>query len=304
MSLNVTGPARTYFALTLGSLIALAACLFVRTEGNLVLCILPVAFGLLGLVGRYTVFPILMVCSTCYFLIFPQFVLFYANRDNAGASHFRLLDLLLVGSVLVYWVSLFRGLSFSHQLMPLELKDRRQAATEPPLVRCAEAVPDDEFPRLALQLGLVLLVGQLIWFGVVWFRMVPSQFPPIRWSINTGERLQVDPNSGFLMFAALFLMAFLGVGMLVWYWRWSRLTPLEADQYLREVEWQFARRELQRQETWRAAALPKRAKPVTPPAARRGCAWLSVRTIVILVSLAIVVMLGWYFFVSWLLRRL
>ena len=69
-------------------------------------------------------------------------------------------------------------------------------------------------------------------------------------------------------------------GLFFWYWRLARLTRDEARMILLDAEWADNRRELNRQEKWRAWArnrkLKRETRPPPPPAVpRSGCrTWL------------------------------
>jgi hypothetical protein len=253
--------ARNYLFVTLAALLIVAATMFVR--GGLPAALLPVGVALLGLFTRWPGMPRVFLVMLCYFIVLPLGFPVLGGEPfgaNISGSHFQLLDVILAGAVVVYFICQYRLMSLLQQGMPFDVpQSQRPKDTQPPR-RPVRLVAEDEYGRLFLVAGLCVLLGQFVWLIVAELRPTLGRFPPIA----TVQYGRADAGGRFLMLAGLVAGVGLVVGLIFWYWWLARLSDAEARMILLDVQWNESRRELNRQEKWRAwgrwRARPKQAK--------------------------------------------
>jgi hypothetical protein len=175
-------------------------------------------------------------------------------------SHFQVMDVILVGAVVVYFACQYRLASLTRLAMPFDAPPAQRPKDAQPPRRPAALVADDEMGRLFLVAGLCVLLGQVVWLLVAEFRPALGRIPPVA-SVGYDHS---DAGNRFLMLAGLVAAVGLGAGLTFWYWRLARLSAAEARMVLLDVQWFESRRELNRQEKWRAwgraRSRPRRAK--------------------------------------------
>jgi hypothetical protein len=283
---------RTYIAVGLGTLLLLGVSLFMKTHGNLILAVIPIMFGALGLIGRYTLFPFMAIISSCYVIMFPMGIPRFPQREFIANSHLRVMDLVFVASVLIYLVTVYRLLSLRNRAMPVETSSATRHPAEPPITRPESLVRDDELPFTLMQIGGCVVIGQLLWFLLSEMRAIPSEFPPLKFASTLVLTFQPDAASSFLLCTLLFTLTFAVALLVMWYWRWSHLNPLEARQFLLNTIWSETRREMNRQEAWRAWAMPKLPSSALPKE-RSGCGLFTLRSLLLFMAIVIIAVVGW-----------
>ncbi len=260
--------ARNYLFTGLASLLVVAAVLFLR--GGLVAALLPTAIAVLGLIARRTAMPGVFLVLVCYFALFPFGIPFLGpGLSDIPGSHFRLIDLILAGAVLSYLAAQFRLYTLTHQGMPPDVPPALRKQGDKPPTRPGSLVPPEEVGRMFAAVGACALVGQIAWLLVSELRPEFRQFPPVRAAAPAATNAQyvaAEPLYRFLMLAGLSTVVVVPAGLAFWYWRLTRLGPAEVRAVLLDVGWREARRELNRQEKWRAWGLARRRPK---PAARR-----------------------------------
>jgi hypothetical protein len=252
---------RNYLFAALAALLVVAAAMFVR--GGPPAALMPVGFALLGLFTRWTGMPRVFLVVVAYFIILPLGFPVLGGAASGAAipgSHFQMMDVILAGAVVVYFACQYRLTSLTQQAMPFDVPPAQRAKDAQPPRRPASLVADDEMGRLLLVAGLCVLLGQVVWLVVTEFRPALGRIPPIA----AAGRDYSDAGNRFLMLGGLSAVAGLAAGLVFWYWRLARLGAAEARMVLLDVQWFESRRELSRQEKWRAwgraRGRPKRAK--------------------------------------------
>jgi hypothetical protein len=264
---------RNYLFIGLSALLVVAAALFMR--GGLIAALMPATIAALGLVARLTVIPIIFLVLVCYFAVFPFGVPYLGSpHSDIPGSHFRITDLILVAAVLTYFAAQFRLLSMTLQGMPPDTPpDLRKKGDKSPR-RPGSIAPPEEVSRLFVMIGACVVIGQVVWFLVSEMRPNLSEFPPLRLAVNSpmSRYNPNEPADRFLLLGGLAAVITLPTGLAFWYWRLIRLNPAEARLTLLDTGWRETRRELNRQEKWRAWGSfrrnprpVKKTRPEKPP---------------------------------------
>jgi hypothetical protein len=254
---------RNYLFAALAALLVVAAAMFVR--GGLPAAVMPVCFALLGLFTRWAGMPRVFLVVLCYFIILPLGFPLLGGAASGSAipgSHFQMMDVILAGAVIVYFACQYRLTSLTQQGMPFDVPPAQRPKDAQPPRRPASIVADDEMGRLFLAAGLCVLLGQFVWLVVTEFRPALGRVPPF----TTTGLDYTDVGNRFLMLGVLAAVVGLAAGLSFWYWRLARLSAAEARMMLLDVQWFESRRELNRQEKWRAWG---RARSRPRPAKRR-----------------------------------
>jgi len=263
--------ARTYFFIASSGLIAASVATFLFSS-PIAAAVLFVC-GICSLVLRWTAMPVVYFLSLAYFSFAPLGVPEDFVFNQIPNSYLRVFDLVVVGGSLVYLFAQYRLYSILHAGMPFEAKKHFLKVTAKPPVRPSTPLPDAELGRFFGRLALYLIAGQTIWFLLSNFRVDLENFPPLLWQPTSeyyrqaleGPMLLSEPASRFVLFAGVTL----GVGFLLrfgfWYWQLHDMGREQGELILRDTEWRETRRELNRQEKWRAEALDRTPTLARPP---------------------------------------
>jgi len=260
--------ARNYLFVGLASLLIAAAALVFR-HGNL-LAALPVALAVLGLLLRSPVMPgLFLLVLNLAVLPLTAWLSVTAFSDVPG-SHLRVMDLVLVAATLTYFACQFRLLSLTLQGMPSDVPaglpgGKGDRAPKRP----GSTAKPDETGRMFATVAVCVLIGQVVWLIVSELRLDFRETPPLllaRPAASYGGYRSDESMNRFLMLAGLTAVVTLPTALAFWYWRLSRLNPGEARLILLDTQWRESRRELNRQEKWRAWGLVRRR----PQAARHS----------------------------------
>ncbi len=293
--------ARNYLFAALAALLVIAAVMFLR--GGLPAALIPTVVAALGLLLRWTAMPRVFLLLLAYLIALPFGVPLGSAYSDVPGSHFRVVDVILVGAVLTYFACQYRLSSLTLEGMPLDVPPHLRRKRDRPPVRPGSLAPPEETGRLFAVIGLCLLIGQLAWLLVSELRIDFRVFPPVRLAYPTGPFPRPpgfgelsEPTTRFLLLMGLLAVVTVPAGLVFWYWRLARLNPAEARMVLLDTGWREARRELNRQEKWRAwgAARRLRARPW----------WVRGRTVlrvVFVASCILGVILAFWLVVLWLL---
>lgn len=243
-------PNRDYVFAGMAALLVLFVGLTVR--GDPITALIPPAVGAIALVFRTPALPIVFLFVLSYLLVFPLGVPFYWKENDVAGSQFRLQDLLVVAAALAYLICQYRSFGLSQEGMPSDTSQR----VGPPVRRPAEAVPADEFPRMLRAVAAFVLAGQVAWLGLTYLSLDLRAVPPIRFgepkSWQRGPFIVSPEITRFLLLVGAAGFGGLFARLAFGYWRLTKLSRDEARMMLLDTSWQEARRELNRQEKWRA----------------------------------------------------
>lgn len=252
-----TNPAaRTYLMVAAGGLLVTLLTMFLI--GSLIATAMLLIVGLCGLVLRWSAMPVVFVVLVSYFSYAPLGLPFdYGAISNIPSSNLRFLDVILVGSSLVYLIGQYRLFSAVQSGMPFDANKLFVKARAKPTVRPAEAPRDRELWMLFARVGIFVLGGQLLWYAITNWRVDFERVPPIVFSapvegFRRGDPLFVpDYLSRFLLALGFFLTVALASRFVFWYWRLLQLQRDQARMILIDTQWGEDRREMNRQEKWR-----------------------------------------------------
>lgn len=249
---------RNYLFAGLAALAMVFVVMF--SQGSDIGGVLLVVVGATGLVLRWPASPPLFLLFLTYFLIFPfgipDFSDLYTIPFLIEDSRFQVFDLILVFSVLVFLVCVYRIFGLTWQAVPLETRLVRIG--DKPTRRPTELIQPGEIPRLLYVTAGVVIVGQIVWLLVTALEVDIGSVIPLRFAeARQGRRGATPPGemnpvitrlillAGLLFFGTL--LARLGFG----YWRLRLMTPAEGGMLLQDAGWEEISRERVRVEKWR-----------------------------------------------------
>lgn len=252
---------RNYLFVGGAAILVAGAILFLKNGAP---TIIATVIALTALITRgQTMLPGLFLIAVSIAAI-PLHVVNGAPFSDVPVSHFRILDVLFVAAIVTYFACQFRLFSLTHRGIPSDIPAAFRRKSDATLVRPTALVGTEELGRLFVVIGLAVVVGQLVWLGVAELRIdFRKPFPivlddysqPI-WSRAARRSAELWTNR-FLLLVGVSAGVLIPVGLVFWYWRLHRLTPAEARSTLLDTEWYESRRELNRQEKWRAWAAAK-----------------------------------------------
>jgi hypothetical protein len=219
---------------------------------------LIVALGVCGILFRWSASPALILLILTYFMVFP----FGIPGETLGGSweieegRFRITDIMLVTSLLVYLACQFRIYGFVSQAIAYEGAVRRR--DEKPTRRPPALIRPFELGLLFGVCAAFTILGQLIWWFANSIEVVPTADFPLRWIENDSSgrtsELPGGMNTGTTRFVVLVGILFFGMilaRLVFGYWRLRMMNPAEGGMILLDNGWCETRRERQRQEAWR-----------------------------------------------------
>ena len=251
---------RPYVFAALGALAMIFLAMFLN--GSDIGGVMIVLFGLAALALRWTAVPPLMLLILFYFQVFPFGIpeLGYDNPLEVRETHFRLADVVLVLAVLVYFRCAYRVFGLVQQSMPFESVFRRKG--EHPTRRPLSHLDQTEVVWLVAVAGMLVVVGQVVWWLVNALEFVPAEEGfPLRWAntqslgryVRSGRPPgEFSPGASrfFVMLGALFF-GFLLLRVTFGYWRLRVMNAAEGAMVLADTSWAESHRERVRVEKWR-----------------------------------------------------
>jgi hypothetical protein len=229
-----------------------------------------VAIGLGGLLLRWNAAPTLFLLVLSCFLVFPTGIPgpLVPNPYEIRQGRFRVVDMVLVFSVLVYLACQYRVFGLVKQAVPFERLPRKG---EHPTRRPAGIIAAGEITRLLYLVAGVVLVGQLVWLFVTGVEVEAGRTFPLR--LSGDRRYGFDPDevpatlspvsTRFVLLTGVLFFGTLLARLVFGYWRLRVMGPGEAAMVLQEAGWNETRRENVRLAKWqvwgreRAAARAK-----------------------------------------------
>jgi hypothetical protein len=220
--------------------------------------ILVVLIGVAGLLLRWPASPALFLLLLVWFVVFPGGI--PPGNDNPWEiteGRFRVPDLILVFSAVVYLACHYRLYGLSTQALPFDGPIRRKG--EKPYRRPPGVIVPGEIGRLLAVVGAVVIAGQLAWLFVTSFQAAPGEFIPLR-QIDYRSLYRRDTSPGtygmwvsrFMILTGLIFFTALFARLVFGYWRLRLMGPAEAGMVLQDAGWDETRREQVRIEKWRA----------------------------------------------------
>ena len=244
------GP-RDYLFIGVAAVLVVSLVLLHRSGGNpfVLMAVLP-ALGALFL--RATILPAAFLVVLVYLAIYPDGrPVGLPPPAIVSQAHFRIVDLVFVAAVGVYFVAYYRLTSLKYRILATTASLPAVAGSPEspavPVARQGAAVAGDEYARAFAQVLGLTFAAALAWQITNVVSVEPLRVPPFRLEV-TGN----DGTSRFLVAAGALAAGSLAAGSLVWYWSASKMRPAVARQFLLDLGWGESRRELNRREKWRA----------------------------------------------------
>jgi hypothetical protein len=217
-----------------------------------------VLLGVAGLLFRWPATPLFVLLLLLWFMIFPGGIPSgYDNPYEISEGHFRVTDVILVFSVVVYVVCHYRLYGFSAQAIPFENAIRRKG--EKPFRRPPGLTRAGEIGRVLAVAGVVVMAGQLAWLFATILEADPGAFIPLKvaeqrpYYRRSGDAGPLAPGfSRFIVLTGLIFFTTLVARLVFGYWRLRKLGAAEAGMILLDAGWEETRRENVRVESWRA----------------------------------------------------
>jgi len=293
---SFTNPAARVYLLIGGLGLAVLALTMFLVGSPLAAAVL-LSTGASGLLLRWTAMPVFTIIALAYLSFAPIGIPFDVGRfTQIPGSSFVYTDLIIVAAALVYLTGQYRLLTLVHQGMPFDagLGDRQGRLRG--LVRPSLVVSDPELIRFFVRVGLAVLAGQLLWLAVTNLAVDFRRVPPIiiaeeEFTLRKSGR-GFDPlESRYLLTASAFLILAVGLRAVFWYWRLQTMNRDQARLILHDTAWSENRRQLSRQEKWRAYAKAL-ALGEKPPTERLGWGFYLI-VVLIVVFVAMLSMCIW-----------
>lgn len=227
--------------------------------------LLVAIIGVAGLVVRWAAAPYLFVVILVYFIVFPLGVPDpgISNPAEIRYGRFRVADMVLVFSAVVYLACQFRVFGLVKQAVPF---DRTPRNGEQPARRPAALIPTGEITRLLYLAAGVVLAGQFLWLFATGVEVNAGSTFPLR--VAAPRRLPFDPDespatlspvaSRFVLLTGVVFFGTLLARLVFGYWRLRVMGPAEAAMVVQEAGWNETRREDVRVAKWRARARAER----------------------------------------------
>ena len=248
----------------IGALGALAMVFLVMfLSGSDIGAVIVALYGMAALALRWTAAPPFLLFILFYFSVFP-FGFPEAGPDNpfeVRETHFRVADVILVMSVLVYLRCTYRIFSIVQQSMPFENVLRNKG--DQPMRRPTAHIEPGEIAWLIASAGAIVLIGQGVWWLVNALEFVPTDEDfPLRWADNksfarfrrSSGRPPGEFNPGasrfFIMLGAMFF-GLLFVRLVFGYWKHRMMNAAEGAMVTTNTSWAESHRERVRVEKWR-----------------------------------------------------
>jgi hypothetical protein len=257
----------------LGGLAMIFLVMFLN--GSDIGAVIVALLGMATIAFRWTIAPPFLLLVLFYFQLFPFGVpeAGYENPFEIRESHFRVVDVVLVLSILVYFRCLYRIFGVVQQSMPFENVIRRKG--DQPVRRPTSHIEPTEIAWLIAVAGVLAILGQAVWWLVNALEFAPTDDDfPLRWA-DTSTRAILRRNrapgeftpgaSRFFVILGAMFFGLLIVRLIFGYWRLRMMNAAEGAMITTDTSWAESHRERVRVEKWRiwgrqrAAELAKKA---------------------------------------------
>lgn len=244
------GP-RDYLFIGVAAVLVIGLVLLARSGGTPYV-LLAIAPALGALLVRATILPAVFLAVLVYLAVHPDGLpVGLPPPASVSQAHFRIVDLVFVAAVGVYFVAYFRLTSLKYRILAATVTLPAVAGPPQspavPVARQGATVAGDEYARAFAQVLGLTFASALAWQVTNVVSVEPLRVPPFRLEV-TGN----DITSRFLVAAGALAFGALVFGSLVGYWSASKIRPAVARQFLLDLGWAESRRELNRREKWRA----------------------------------------------------
>jgi len=218
--------------------------------GGLLLALL----GAAGMLFRKPAAPSFFLLILLYFLVFPFGVPDEPIRSSfeLRKGHFRVADVLLAFSVLVYLACHYRIYVITANGLPYEMRRYNRHARRPTYL-----VRTGEIPRFLQIAGVVVIVAQFAWLLATNVDADPEASFPFHIAEESelyGRRERGEMSLWQLRLLVLFGIGFFGIllaRLVFGYWRLRLMTAPEGALAVQEADWSETHRERVRIEKWR-----------------------------------------------------
>lgn len=227
--------------------------------------LLVAVIGVAGLVLRWAPAPVLVVLAVGYFSVFPAGAPLLQIRGSREIieGRFRVTDMVLVFSAVVYLACQYRVFGLVAQAMPYE---RTPRSGEHPTLRPPAVIPSGEITRLLYAAAGVVLAGQLLWLFVTSVEVDAGRTFPLK--LAAGRRFLLGPEEApatlapvatrFVLLTGVVFFGTLLARLVFGYWRLRVMGRAEAAMVVQEAGWNETRREDVRVAKWRAREAARR----------------------------------------------
>jgi hypothetical protein len=253
---------RPYLFGALGGLAMVFLILFLD-KGSDVGAVLITVYGLAILALRWTIAPPVWLMFVFWFTVFPFGIPGggYENPYEIRETHFRVVDVILILSILVYLRCLYRIFGIVQQALPFENVLRRKG--DHPVRRPVSHIDPNEIGWLIGVAAVLVLLGQGVWWLVNALEFTPTdEDSPLRWadsssSVYARSRRGRPPGeftpgaSRFFVLLGGLFFGFLLVRLVFGYWRLRMMNAAEGAMVTTDTSWAESHRERVRVEKWR-----------------------------------------------------
>jgi hypothetical protein len=245
--MNPVSPSTDYRLAGLLSLAVLVVGLAGRGDPTPVLILAAIAG--INLWIRYSGGPFLILAGITWLLIYPFGIPGITNIGETNPeTAFRLEDMIVLIAATVHLQCQFRGLGFARRYIPAAQPG------EQPLLRPETIAPPTEYGQALAIILLAMLAAEFFWWMLLASRVDLLAFPPLRrLGVEPRGAVLLDPPNGRVLLTIGIVAMVVGVSSAAfWLWRWATIPASEAQMLLLDTLWRENRRELNRQEYWRA----------------------------------------------------
>ena len=246
---------RTYLFVGLGALVMIF--LIMLQQGSDIGGLVFLTAGSLGLIFRWPTVPPFLLLWLFWFLCFPYgWPPAYENSDELRHGTFRIADVLLAFSIVVYIAVHYRLFGLTAHAIPIEVRAARGRKPQP-IPRPAELIRPGELARLLFLAAGVVFAGQVIWLLTTMLEVDVNAGFPFKWAKERPAGLRRLPEELYLWHTRLLIL--LGIGffgtllarLVFGYWKLRGMSAAEGGMMLQDAGWDETRRERTRLEKWR-----------------------------------------------------
>jgi hypothetical protein len=210
--------------------------------------------GAAGMLLRWPAVPTFYLLILCYFLLFPfgDPTAYFRSVYELRTGRFRVADVLLVFSTVVYLACHYRIYGIGANGLPYEARRYNKHARRPTYL-----VRKGEIPNFLYVAGGVVLAGQFVWLLATSVDVDPNDSFPFFVTTDAelyGRRDNRQFELWQLRMLVIFGLGFFGIllaRLVFGYWRLRQLSAAEGTLAIVESDWGQTHRERVRVEKWR-----------------------------------------------------